>query len=134
MILIEEFPWLAMLADPRQCVFHLLPKVERQQVTNGASHNLWAAEEMFARDGVKTVQVDPVFFKKKNFVWEKMKRVWSKELTEQRMPIFYPARLFNQDGMTSGISWHGGLRYAKHRINASHDCCAGARKFFVFFV
>jgi len=63
---------------------------------------------MFTREGIKTVQVGSVLFKEKQFVWEKMKRVWSKELAEQRMPTDGIARLFTQDALTSGVSWHEG--------------------------
>jgi len=40
LIRIREFPRLAMLADPRHRVFHLLPKTVGQHFPNGASHNL----------------------------------------------------------------------------------------------
>lgn len=40
LIRIREFPRLAMFADPRQGIFHLLPKTVGQHFPNGASHNL----------------------------------------------------------------------------------------------
>lgn len=62
---------------------------------------------MFTGDGIETVQVDAILFKKKEFVWEKMQCVWSKELTEQGMPTCCTVRLFNQDFMASRMAWLG---------------------------